>query len=227
MQTSPRKVSDLRPAEYNPRTISEAQLKALAAALKEFGDLSGIILNQRTGNLIGGHQRIKTLDKSWPIKLVRSSKWAEGETLDKCGTIASGAIETPFGDLAYRLVDWPEQKEKAANLAANKHGGDWDLPKLKELLVELDTGAFDLSLTGFDPKELQALIDYGANVPMPNLGSESEKLFEQMTFVLSREQADLVRAAIGRAIADGPFEGTGNENKNGNALARIAGAYDR
>ena len=48
--------------------------------------------------------------------------------------------------------------------------------------------------------------------------------FEQMTFTLSKSQADLVRSAIGASKASGPFE-TDNENSNGNALHRIVEHY--
>ena len=53
-------VSKLQRAGYNPRNITNRRLKALAASMEEFGDLSGIVYNHRTDRLISGHQRIKT-----------------------------------------------------------------------------------------------------------------------------------------------------------------------
>lgn len=146
------KVSDLSPAPYNPRKISNQKLTRLKKALEEFGDLSGIVFNIRTGRLVGGHQRIKNLDPSWKI--------TTKEHTDQTGTVAIGYIETPRGLLTYREVDWPEKREKAANLAANKHGGEWDIPMLKEQLLELDTGELNLELTGFGQGELKDLIDF-------------------------------------------------------------------
>ena len=64
------KGGDLSPASYNPRKISPEQLKALGDALKVFGDLGGIVRNRKTGNLVGGHQRVKSLDPAWPIKAI-------------------------------------------------------------------------------------------------------------------------------------------------------------
>lgn len=55
-------VADLMPSSYNPRTITDEKLMMLGKAMQEFGDLSGIVFNIRTGQLIGGHQRIKHLD---------------------------------------------------------------------------------------------------------------------------------------------------------------------
>ena len=220
------KVGDLRPAEYNPRKISPDQLKALARSLAEFGDLSGIVFNRKTGNMIGGHQRVKTLDPDSLIVISEEGKMQFDGDADGARSIAVGYVDTPFGRLVYREVSWSEQKERAANLAANKHGGEWDIPKVKELLVSLDDGKFDLSLTGFDEKELQALIDYGAKAPMPEAeASEDQSPFAQKTFTITREQAEVIEAAISQAIAAGPFEGTWNEDLAGNALYRICATY--
>ncbi len=144
------KVRDLRPAAYNPRKITEWKLQALGKAMQEFGDLSGVIRNTRTGNLIGGHQRLKHFDPTWKINKEKHQ--------DNVGTVAQGYIETPFGRWTYREVDWTEEKEKAANIAANEHGGEFDLPALTELLLELDTGAFDMDLVGFSQEELENLL---------------------------------------------------------------------
>ncbi len=146
----PAKVGDLKPAPYNPRVISPEQLSMLGKAMKEYGDLSGIVKNIHTNHLIGGHQRIKHFDPDWEI-----TKTAKK---DKTGTVAVGIISTPFGDWTYREVDWPIEKEKAANIAANQQGGDWNLPLLKDQILELDTGALDMDLLGFGEEELENLM---------------------------------------------------------------------
>jgi hypothetical protein len=56
------------------------------------------------------------------------------------------------------VVDLDETKEKALNIALNKIQGDWDYAKLKDLLEELDTGAFDIELTGFGMDEIEDLM---------------------------------------------------------------------
>ena len=118
--------------------------------MRAFGDLSGIVVNVSTGNVVGGHQRLKHLDPEWEI--------VKKPSADSVGTVALGHIETPFGRWFYREVAWDERKEKAANIAANKHGGEFDIPLLKELLIELDDGALDISLTGFSQEEFEELI---------------------------------------------------------------------
>jgi hypothetical protein len=143
-------ISDLNPAPYNPRKITEKKLDALGKSMKEYGDLSGIVYNTRTGVLIGGHQRVKHLDPTWRI--------TKREHSDSLGTVALGEIETPFGTWAYREVNWPESKEKSANIAANQHAGYFDIPKLRDLLVEIDADLIDTDLLGFDEKELADLM---------------------------------------------------------------------
>lgn len=104
------KVRDLKPSPYNPRKITDKALAMLGKSMREFGDLSGIIYNRRTGRMIGGHQRIKHLEPDWEIQVK--------PYVDLTGTVAHGVIKTPFGDWAYRAVDWDEDKEAAANIAA-------------------------------------------------------------------------------------------------------------
>lgn len=45
-------LKDLNPAAYNPRQIDDAALTGLKYSLTEFGDLSGIVFNARTGSLV-------------------------------------------------------------------------------------------------------------------------------------------------------------------------------
>jgi len=52
------KISDLKPAKYNPRKISEKQLQDIQNSLKEFGFVDPVIAN-KDFTIIGGHQRIK------------------------------------------------------------------------------------------------------------------------------------------------------------------------
>ena len=56
-----RAVADLTPADYNPRQISDRALAGLRESVTRFGLVQPIIVNQRTGNVVGGHQRLKVL----------------------------------------------------------------------------------------------------------------------------------------------------------------------
>ena len=126
-------VDDLKPAPYNPRQIGDDALAGLEYSLIEFGDISGLTWNARTGNLVSGHQRLKAIKARALSKL----------------TIKGGAIHGRFApdkggkdvDLSFpvRVVDWDEMKEKAANIAANAPtiAGTFT-PELAPILAELD-----------------------------------------------------------------------------------------
>ena len=57
---------------------------------------------------------------------------------------------------------------------------------------------------------------------MDALPDQDRAPIQQMTFTLHDDQAETIRRAMERARALGPFVDTGNENGNGNALARVA-----
>jgi DNA modification methylase len=92
-----RRVADLVPAPYNPRDISAEALAGLGESIGRFGLVQPVIVNSRTGRIVGGHQRVKVLH-------------------------AQGVEET---DVV--VVDLPEAEEKALNLALNSQAisGAW------------------------------------------------------------------------------------------------------
>lgn len=175
MKPDSRLVGDLRPAPYNPRKITKEQAVMLAKSMAAFGDLSGVVENKRSGFLVGGHQRLTVLDKTWPIVVT-----AEYDPPNAVGTIKEGFIESPFGRWLYRLVDWDENTEKMAMIAANHHGGSDDFPKLRDLLTEVDDGQVDMTLTGFDADALKKMIDWvpplGQNETAKEDGEAAEEL---------------------------------------------------
>jgi len=130
------KVADYRPAKYNPRVDldqKDVEYQKLDASMKEFGFLELLVVNENTGNIISGHQRVKILK-------------------------ARGVTETEA-----IVVNFSPEKEKAANLALNKIRGDWDKKKLAVLLDELlKLPDFDIGITGFDTLEIGQIFDrYG------------------------------------------------------------------
>lgn len=155
MTALPKNTKDLKEAKYNPRTITSARKEALKDSMSSFGDLSGVVFNTRTKTLISGHQRMSTI-QGLPSKIVQSKH------TDKHGTVSVGHIEatTKTGTIRipYRAVDWDLTKEKAANIAANAHGGQFDKEKLRKVLASIEKSKnFKIELTGLDPLTLKQL----------------------------------------------------------------------
>ena len=58
------KAAQLKPADYNPRRDlqpEDAEYQKLRRSMEEFGYVEPIIWNERTGRVVGGHQRLKVL----------------------------------------------------------------------------------------------------------------------------------------------------------------------
>ena len=118
-------INDLISPDWNPRQITEEELKKLETSLNEFGYIEPIIVNDVNNHIVGGNQRCKAL------------KQLGYEEVD--------VVYVHIEDLA---------KEKACNVALNKISGDWDNDKLKIVLEEIELSPLDVSLTGFDEIEL-------------------------------------------------------------------------
>lgn len=95
--------SELLGDPKNPRSISDAAAAGLSVSLDQFGDLSGIVFNETTQQLVCGHQRVTQIRERW------------GEL-----PIVGDVIRSPAGhEFRVRRVAWPLAKQRAANIAAN------------------------------------------------------------------------------------------------------------
>jgi hypothetical protein len=155
---SPKSITDLRGATYNPRVITPKQLAALKRSIEQFGDLSGVVFNATSGVLVSGHQRLKTI-KGKPTKIVKTA-----QKKDTQGTVAIGHIAVTEADgavtkIPYREVQWDDKlTEMAANVAANAAGGEFDQAKLGSILAKLEKSKFDIELTSVDTFDLTKAI---------------------------------------------------------------------
>ena len=123
-------IDELLPADYNPRKdlkSGDPEYEKLKRSIEQFGYVEPVIWNRTTGRVVGGHQRLKILRDA-------------GHTELECV-----------------VVDLSEDKEKALNIALNKISGEWDKDKLALLITDLQGLDFDVSLTGFDPAEIDDL----------------------------------------------------------------------
>ena len=122
--------ADLLPADYNPRKDlkpGDAEYEKLKRSIEQFGYVEPVIWNKTTGRVVGGHQRLKVL------------------------------MDMGLSEVDCVVMEMDEDKEKALNIALNKISGDWDKDKLALLIADLQGTDFDVSLTGFEPAEIDAL----------------------------------------------------------------------
>jgi DNA modification methylase len=145
MQIKTMKLVDLIPAEYNPRKVlrpGDKEYEKLRRSIEEFGCVDPLIWNVRTKRIVGGNQR---------LAVMLDLGWTESEV---------------------SIVDLPEEREKVLNLALNKICGEWDMDRLRELLIELEASEIDVTLTGFDTEELADIL------PKPQDGDPVEDGFD-------------------------------------------------
>ena len=115
----------IKNAEYNPRYMGEKEKKRLRAAIKENGLVSALTWNERTGNLVGGHQRLEQLD-----------------ALEKSGDY----------DLTVCGVNVDPKQEAKLNVQLNNPSmqGDWDVDKLYQMTEMFDLTMDDMGFSDID-----------------------------------------------------------------------------
>lgn len=166
-------LGDLPPNPGNPRRISDTKLEMLKRSIDKFGDLSGFVFNRHTKRLAGGHQRQKVMPPDAEVVIEHSHMKPT-----RAGTIAEGYVMVDGERFKYREVLWSETTEEAANIAANQHGGEWDLTRLSDMVLKLDHENIDLGLLGFDDDEfarLMAPVGSTNTVSFETSGSDSKE----------------------------------------------------
>lgn len=106
----------------NPRFITKEQRNKLKETMARLGDISGIVENKRTQEVISGNQRSSVID----INECQIEITHESEVPDAQGTLALGFVHWRGNRYNYRLVDWDERTCEEANIIANRGGGEWD-----------------------------------------------------------------------------------------------------
>jgi len=124
-------VADLIPYVRNSRTHSDAQVAQIAASIKEFGWTNPILIDGENG-IIAGHGRLLAARKL-------------------------GQDKVPVIELRHMT----EAQKRAYVIADNQlaMNAGWDTALLTLELVDLKDQGFDLDLLGFDPSELEKLLE--------------------------------------------------------------------
>lgn len=124
-------IEKLIPYERNARTHSPEQVQQIAASIVEFGFTNPILVDGEQG-IVAGHGRLEAARDL-------------------------GLNEVPVVVLQHLTA----KQKKAYIIADNKLAlnAGWDMSLLREEMVGLNLADFDLSLIGFDEKEIDSLLD--------------------------------------------------------------------
>ena len=120
-----KKLSDLKPAPYNPRQSTKKQETKLQESLNKFGVVEPIIFNKQTGYIVGGHFRVRELKK------------------------------LGYKEVECVIVDLSEEDEKELNIRLNANTGEWDWDTLANEwnVEELTEWGLDIPNFKFEPEK--------------------------------------------------------------------------
>jgi ParB-like chromosome segregation protein Spo0J len=124
------KIEDLRPHPRNPNKHGDEQVALLAKNIRHLGWRHPILVSAMSGYIVAGHARLEA------AKLLNLA----------AVPVDAQPFASEADELAYLLAD-----NRIAELA------DLQTAALKDLLEELDTGGFDMDLTGFVESERERL----------------------------------------------------------------------
>jgi len=141
------KLSKFKKAPYNPRIMSPEAKDALRSSIETFSDISGIVINNTTRNVLAGNHRLEVLYETYG-----KENLALKEITPTLHSIMAGEKDTGF---IVRIVEWPEAKEKAANVSANSEliMGEFT-SGLQDLLAEIEASGLPINLESLRFDEL-------------------------------------------------------------------------
>ena len=119
-------------APYNPRKENKHVVDELKRNFKKVGYLGGIVWNQNTGNLVGGHKRVQALD------LIHEY---------------DGSIDKDY-ELKVEMINVDEKTEKEQNIFLNNRRvqGETDYELLSSMLSDID-----IENTGLDERDIDVI----------------------------------------------------------------------
>ena len=146
--------SDITPAPYNPRKITDEARKQLKANIKANGIIGGMVYNIITGNLVSGHQKLSIADE-----------------------INKYNPETGENDYEIKVeqISVDEKKEKELNIFFNSKSvqGEMDYSKLALMIPEID-----VDLAGLDDVDMSFIeieMPTIEDIVVPNFEPQIEK----------------------------------------------------
>lgn len=155
LQIEQLQVTDLIPYVNNSRTHDDKQVAQIAASIKEFGFTNPILIDEDNG-IIAGHGRLQA---------------AQMLDMDKVPCI--------------RLTGLSDIQKKAYVIADNKLAlnAGWDTELLQLEILNMQNANYDISLLGFDEKELLKLLGQDDDAVVGEI-KFSEELLESHNYVV-------------------------------------------
>ena len=117
-------ISLLNAAPYNPRKDlqpGDPEYQKIARSIEKYGCVEPIIWNEKTGNVIGGHQRLKVLAATGAVEVDVSVVQLSLED-EKALNLALNLLGWDVGPLRLPLCDPTEAGLEKIRAALEKHG---------------------------------------------------------------------------------------------------------
>ena len=192
MELIQRALTEITKYANNSRAHNEDHVQQIANSIKAFGFNNPILIDEN-GEIIAGHGRYEA-------------------------GLLLGLSEVPCV-----VIKGLSSDQKRAYVIADNQialNSTWDIDILRreiEDLAEADYAFIDA--LGFDDDYINALLDIEAE--LPELPDGDRDPYQQKTFVLHDDQAELIEEAISKAKTYGAIDNSKNDNANGNAITWI------
>lgn len=180
----------------NPRRHPQKQRDAMRGSLDALGWIAPVVVNQRTGYLIDGHERVmQALEDNEPVPYIEVDLSEDEERL------------------ALASYDW------ITTLA------EYDRDVLSELMQDIHTDSVELQAMFSEMAERTGvtLDSISWDSAFDKVPDSDRQPYQQMTFTLHDEQAELVKRALSAVPPSNDHEL--NDNGNGNALFHICEVF--
>lgn len=132
----------------NSKRTTDGEIQKLRESISLLGDISGIVFDVDSGEIICGNQRsaIMNINEREIITIKELKK------PDKFGTLLYGYVEWEGQKYSFRKVRWNEEQRQLANISANLMYSSYDYFELGKNFTENV-----LKESGFDNHELKMI----------------------------------------------------------------------
>lgn len=150
-------ISSLKIWKKNPRKISDDAVAFLAEGIKRFGFTNPVLVRRANNEVAAGHTRLRAV-------ALLTAQWARASTEERKDWHIEAVFIVQVQKVLVRFRDLTERESHLLAIADNKlaERTDWDEAQLASVVADLSAESF--AGTGFDAKEIAALLK------VPNFG---------------------------------------------------------